>query len=544
MILRYYHTIKFLKITQIFYRLKKILFYKIINLNKNNIKINLSKNDFYTNQFIIKNINININEGYLNVLNNKINLNHINWNDKNYSKLVIYTLNYFDFLINLDDNTEFKKNLIYSWINTNNDHLNTSWEPYPISRRIVNWIKWIKKNKITSDKIDKSIFLQTRWLNINVEYDLLGNHILSNAIALVLSGFYFDTFESNKWFEKGCRILEKELNRQFLNDGGHFERSTMYHSIIYEDLLDTYNFLNSNELFLVKNKKKIIRLIKNITFKMYEWQNYMNITKNNLSLFGDAANSNIIQTNHLFQYAANLGLRNNITEKKFKYLKESGFITFKNKNYKIILNVGNLKARYIPGHSHADSLSYELSLNDRKIITNTGVSTYNHSAQRINERSASYHNTIDINDRSFSEIWSSFRMGRSSLVKQPKILKKNNKITIETTQFDYKNYFNKIHHKRLCELENDKIIISDYLNKNIKSNSYIILNENFKIEEIEDNKLKISVDNDNVFIIQIIKGSARVEDFELPIDFNKFINTKRIIIKLVYQHSKYSIEKL
>ena len=227
MILRYYHTIKFLKITQIFYRLKKILFYKILILNKNNIKINLSKNNFYTNQFIIKNININ--NGYLYVLNNKINLNNINWNDKNYSKLVIYTLNYFDFLINLDNNTEFKKNLIYSWINTNNDHLNTSWEPYPISRRIVNWIKWIKKNKITSDKIDKSIFLQTRWLNINVEYDLLGNHILSNAIALVFSGFYFDTFESKKWFEKGCRILEKELNRQFLNDGGHFERSTMYH---------------------------------------------------------------------------------------------------------------------------------------------------------------------------------------------------------------------------------------------------------------------------------------------------------------------------
>ena len=135
-------------------------------------------------------------------------------------------------------------------------------------------------------------------------------------------------------------------------------------------------------------------------------------------------------------------------------------------------------------------------------------------------------------------------MGRSSLVKQPKILKKNNKITIETIQFDYKNYFNKTYHKRISELENDKIIISDYLNKNIKSNSYIILNENFKIEEIADNKLKISVDNYNVFIIQIIKGSATVEDFELPIDFNKFINTKRIIIKLVYQHSKYSIEKL
>ena len=32
-----------------------------------------------------------------------------------------------------------------------------------------------------------------------------------------------------------------ELSEQILSDGGNFELSTMYHSIILEDLLDLYN---------------------------------------------------------------------------------------------------------------------------------------------------------------------------------------------------------------------------------------------------------------------------------------------------------------
>jgi uncharacterized heparinase superfamily protein len=38
------------------------------------------------------------------------------------------------------------------------------------------------------------------------------------------------------------RILEREVREQILADGGQFERSTMYHALALEDMLDLCNF--------------------------------------------------------------------------------------------------------------------------------------------------------------------------------------------------------------------------------------------------------------------------------------------------------------
>jgi len=37
---------------------------------------------------------------------------------------------------------------------------------------------------------------------------------------------------------RGQRLLARELREQILPDGGHFERSPMYHAILLKDVLD------------------------------------------------------------------------------------------------------------------------------------------------------------------------------------------------------------------------------------------------------------------------------------------------------------------
>ena len=63
-------------------------------------------------------------------------------------------------------------------------------------------------------------------------------------------------------------MLNQELDEQFLNDGGHFERSPMYHSIILEDLLD---IIELNSIFPNKICKKLIKKIKNTTKVGINW---------------------------------------------------------------------------------------------------------------------------------------------------------------------------------------------------------------------------------------------------------------------------------
>ena len=69
----------------------------------------------------------------------------------------------------------------------------------------------------------------------------MGNHLIANAKALIYAGVFFKGKEADDWLKAGLGILDDEIVEQVLEDGGHFELSPMYHSIILEDILDLLN---------------------------------------------------------------------------------------------------------------------------------------------------------------------------------------------------------------------------------------------------------------------------------------------------------------
>src|SRR5690606_13087772 len=83
-----------------------------------------------------------------------------------------------------------------------------------------------------------SLAMQARYLRRRLEIHLLGNHLWANAKALVFAGAFFTGDESAGWLHKGAALIGRELDEQILPDGGHFERSPMYHAIVLEDVLD------------------------------------------------------------------------------------------------------------------------------------------------------------------------------------------------------------------------------------------------------------------------------------------------------------------
>src|SRR5262249_6854070 len=133
---------------------------------------------------------------------------------------------------------DWHRDLIKRWIAENPPGAGNGWEPYPISLRVVNWIAW----SLAGGKLDEvacdSLATQVRVLGASLEYHLLGNHLLANAKALVFAGCYFTGPEAEAWLTAGLSLLQRELAEQILADGGHFERSPMYHAIILEDVLD------------------------------------------------------------------------------------------------------------------------------------------------------------------------------------------------------------------------------------------------------------------------------------------------------------------
>jgi uncharacterized heparinase superfamily protein len=78
----------------------------------------------------------------------------------------------------------------------------------------------------------------------------------------------------------------------------------------------------------------------------------------------------------------------------------------------MIADVGEIGPDHLPGHAHADTLSFELSLRGQRVLVNGGTSTYEVSAERLRQRGTAAHNTVVVDGLDSSKVWSSFRVAR------------------------------------------------------------------------------------------------------------------------------------
>src|SRR5699024_2403521 len=114
----------------------------------------------------------------------------INWNTTTHGKLWAYNLNYFDYLHQPGMTKKQGLELIDDFISQIEDN-REGLEPYPISLRRINWIKFLSDHGIQDAAIDASLYAQYQILLDNLEYHLLGNHLLENGCSLLFGAYYF-----------------------------------------------------------------------------------------------------------------------------------------------------------------------------------------------------------------------------------------------------------------------------------------------------------------------------------------------------------------
>ncbi|MBA4424100.1 MAG: heparinase, partial [Syntrophus sp. (in: bacteria)] len=146
------------------------------------------------------------------------------WNNPQWAKLWLYHLHYFDDL-NADGaglRTAWHASLIERWIAENPVGRGNGWEPYPLSRRIVNWIEWTWAGNELPLEAAASLAVQSRYLRKRLEWHILGNHLLANAKALIFAGLFFEGPGAEGLLAIGASIFSRQLAEQVLADGGHF----------------------------------------------------------------------------------------------------------------------------------------------------------------------------------------------------------------------------------------------------------------------------------------------------------------------------------
>lgn len=339
------------------------------------------------------------------------------WDDPARFRLWRYNLHYFDDL-NAEEacaRVVWHRVLIARWIAENPPRAGTGWEPYPTSLRIVNWIKWefacqLRGEPVLDRSALDSLAVQTRWLLKKLEIHLLGNHLWANAKALIFAGAFFSGPESKFWLRKGLKILERELPEQILPDGGHFERSPMYHAILLEDVLD---MINLSQVAPACFDSELVSRLHTTATRMLHWLRVMTHPDGQIALFNDAAFGVAARYVAIAEYAQRLAVPvDQRALSMIEALPDSGYVRLQNERVVVICDVAPIGPDYLPGHAHADTLSFEFSLDGQRVLVNGGTSTYEPGAERREQRSTAAHNTVVVDGQDSSEVWGSFRVAR------------------------------------------------------------------------------------------------------------------------------------
>jgi uncharacterized heparinase superfamily protein len=349
------------------------------------------------------------------LLNETRALSQCGWDDPAVDKLWRYNLHYFDDLTAAPSpaRAEWQRALMTRWVSENPLGTGTGWEPYPTSLRIVNWIKWAFREGELPPSLAGSLADQARWLSHRLEIHLLGNHLFANAKALVFAGLYFEGPEADGWLERGLSILEREIPEQILPDGGQFELSPMYHALAVEDMLDLYNATQAFAGVIPERWRAMLASWPSRIGAMRHWMLAMRHPDGEIGLFNDAAFGIAPAPAALGEYAERLGLGGEpALSTPVAALNASGYLRVERGGAIALLDVARIGPDYLPGHAHADTLSFELSIFGQRVLVNSGTSQYGAGPERLRQRGTAAHNTVVVDRSDSSEVWGGFRVAR------------------------------------------------------------------------------------------------------------------------------------
>ncbi len=499
----YFNTIKYLKPSQIYYRIKKIL------------KMNCSLGVYpqkLTEDLVPKPVEtieeLDFDKVFLSrfpvdeIMSDNVTLLHETeifhwnetWNFPEHTPLWNYNLHYFEYLFPLvktykDTGSEqyFKKikDIISAWIKQNSGGTSPGWDPYPIALRLTNWLSIythlgsdLKTDTQFHKELIYNIWNQYDFLAHHLEKDLLGNHYFEDLKALILCSLFFG---DEKMLKKSRAEFYKQCREQILPDGMHFELSPMYHKLILEDVMRVAVALRGSD----NKDNEIESYLQSMLDVAYSLEEGLD----RIPLFNDCGN-NVAKSLDVLCKAAKVHF--DITPKYKGKMTDSGYYIFKQGDWKLIVDAGQPGLVYLPGHAHCDAMSFELFKAGKPIIVNCGTYAYQ-CEERSFFRSTAAHNTVQVDGVEQSEYWGVFRMGKRSktrvkaigedFIEMEMTDQKRNSITRKITWKDYitisdfaengtvKTYFHVFENSDDCEVisgglkETDKCIYAEEFGK-------------------------------------------------------------------------------
>jgi uncharacterized heparinase superfamily protein len=277
--------------------------------------------------------------------------------------------------------------------------IHLAWNAYATATRISWWVRsalllgpeWWSRRADFRGRFLSSLSRQADYLARNIEWDLRGNHLLRDAVGLAWAGRFLNSPQAAQWLRSARVLAADQVREQILGDGGHFERSPMYHRIVMDDLLVLSRLID---------EPTVRHEIETTLCRMVDFAHWVRHPDGKIPLVNDAA----LESKPAFDKVP--------TACGGRHFAETGLAIWHGTPWTVFFDVGPIGPDYQPGHGHADTLSLECSYDGLRLFVDPGTHSYDPDERRAYDRSTAAHNTICVDGTDSSEVWDIFRVGR------------------------------------------------------------------------------------------------------------------------------------
>ncbi len=276
-----------------------------------------------------------------------------------------------------------------------------AWHPYPAALRAWSWCG-LHRDLVAGGDLEPAftaaLAAHAGFLRRHLEYDVGGNHLVKGLKAVTgLAVFFAD----ERLLRRSLRRLERQVRRQVLGDGGHFERAPAYHCQVLADLIDVADLLRA------AGREPPAEISAAIA-AMRRWLGAVLTPDGQVPLLNDG-----YPVDRDLLAALEPGPE---PEEPLLVLPDTGLVRMAADGWHLLADVGAPCPRSLPAHAHADTFGCLVHVDGVPLLADTGTSTYEPGPVRGYERSTAAHSTVQLDGADSTEVWGTFRAGRRARV--------------------------------------------------------------------------------------------------------------------------------
>lgn len=305
---------------------------------------------------------------------------------------------------------------VRDWLNTHPigeaGYLRRGWTPYAVSKRVINLARFCAwqadAGLAPSAAVRAGLRKNASFLADNVEHGVGGNHVIENGVGLVAAGTVLPDGESVR--DTGLALLADAADEQFLADGGHYERSPMYHLQVLTGYLTTLDLCTRTGLTPPEAVGDTVR--EGMSFLAATTPPDGQIPLLNDSVFGETLSLATVRA-----YASRIqgtGWSDSTPdriESPRVALADTGYYWLGNGDDRLLVDGGPVGPAHLPGHSHNDLLSVLLWVDGQRVVADSGTYSYQPGERRQYARGVRAHSTVRVGEREPIELGRRFLMG-------------------------------------------------------------------------------------------------------------------------------------